>query len=227
MSTDVSNPISGISRLWTWLIENGTAPWVEPLSMVWELGKGCLGNIWQIGIYEVLNYESTLTLHDPKGKRATFSKVKKVRYLQDNIIAFQDYAWGDGEILLNYRTSRGKPVDSYRSGFKTNVLISLREVKNRKDEDEFNIQWNIRNGFLTKDGYWSTDVEQKTKHIKVNVIFPKSRQPQRIMLEESNNKRTRELGHDYLRQLPDGRWQVIWEMDKPKLYEIYVLRWLW
>jgi len=91
--------------------------------------------------------------------------------LQDNIIAYQDHAWGDGEILLNYRTNRGVPVDRYRSGYKTYVLLSLREVKNRGDIDEFNIQWNIRNGFLTEDGYWSTDVGQHTKHMKINVIF--------------------------------------------------------
>jgi hypothetical protein len=118
-------------------------------------------------------------------------------------------------------------VDHYRSGYKTYILISLREVKNQGDEDEFNIQWELRDGFLTKDGYWSTDVSQPTNHIKVNIIFPKSRLPQRLMLEESNSKRTRELGYEYRRQLPDGRWRISWEIDHPKLYEIYVLRWIW
>lgn len=65
---------------------------------------------------------------------------KRIRYLQDNIIAYQDYGWGDGEILLDYHTSRAKSVDRYRSGFKTNILLSLGEVKNRGDIDEFNIQ---------------------------------------------------------------------------------------
>jgi hypothetical protein len=38
-------------------------------------------------------------LEDPEGKRATFKKREKVRYLQDNVIACQDQAWGDGDIL--------------------------------------------------------------------------------------------------------------------------------
>ena len=39
------------------------------------------------GMYEVLEYESTLELLDPDGKQASFMKREKVRYLQDNFIA--------------------------------------------------------------------------------------------------------------------------------------------
>ena len=56
----------------------------------------------------------------------------RVRYLQDHILAYQDYAWGDGEILRNYRCTPGTPVDLYRLGHITYILISRREVKNRR-----------------------------------------------------------------------------------------------
>lgn len=179
------------------------------------------------GIYDTLDYESTLELRSRDGAKATFRKRKRIRYLQDNIIAYQDYAWGEGDTLINYRTNRGIPVDRYRSGFKTFILLSLREVKNKGDIDEFNIQWDIRRGFLMKDGYWSTDISQPTKHLKVNIIFPKSRPPIRLSLEESNRMRTVDLGRDDQCQLPDGRWLVSWEKDNPRLYEVYVLRWIW
>jgi hypothetical protein len=179
------------------------------------------------GMCEVLDYESTLELHDTKGKRATFRKRMKIRYLQDDIIAFQDYGWGDGEILLNYRTSRGKDVDRYRSGYKTYILLSLREVKNKGDIDEFNISWDIRNGFLLTDGYWATSASHRMKKMKVNIIFPKSRPPLRLTLEESNRRRTRMLGRDVQKRLADGRWRVTWETKKPKLYELYTIRWDW
>lgn len=70
-------------------------------------------------MYEVLGHETTLELKDRAGKRATFEKEKRVRYLQDNIIAYHDQAWGDGEILLNYRCTPGTPMDRYRLGHKT------------------------------------------------------------------------------------------------------------
>ncbi|MFW6116851.1 MAG: hypothetical protein ACOC6F_03910, partial [bacterium] len=89
------------------------------------------------GLYEVLEYESTLELRDCEGKTAIFTKREKVRYLQDNVIAYQDQAWGDEESLLDYRCTPGTPVDRYRSGYKTYILISRREVKDKGDVDEF------------------------------------------------------------------------------------------
>ena len=192
-----------------------------------DVSKHIVRHVMIEGAYEVLDYESTLELKDPKGIRAAFFKLKKVRYLQNNVIAFQDHAWGDGKILLNYRTNKGEPVDRYRSGYKTYILLSLREIKNRGDIDEFNIQWNIRDGFLTPDGYWSTDIAQPTEHIQVRIIFPKSRPPHCVKLEEQNSQKTWALNRDVLKQLPDGRWRIRWEKNKPKLHELYVIRWIW
>lgn len=221
-----SQPLNQNKSL-SWLTNNLNIPYVQIFVALWETILSIVSKSKNEGGYAVLDYESTLEIQNITGRKASFKKRKKIRYLQDDVIAFQDYAWGDGKILLNYRTNRGIPVDRYRSGFKTYILLSLREVKNRGDIDEFDIQWDIRRGFLTKDGYWSTDISQPTKHIKVNVIFPKSRPPLRLSLEESNRKRTHDLQRNSLRQLPDGRWLVFWEKDKPKLYEVYVLRWIW
>jgi len=100
--------------------------WSKVVEGLGDAASGIVRKISADGVYEVLDYESTLEIHDSRGTRATFSKTKKVRYLQNNVIAFQDYAWGDGNILLNYHTSRGKPVDLYRSGFKTYILKTLK-----------------------------------------------------------------------------------------------------
>ena len=127
---NTSNVIKGIIKL----------PWREMYEKAEERGLKPIGSVSSEGIYESLEFESTLELHNSQGTKDTFKKRKNIRYLQDGIIAFQNYAWGDGEILLNYRTNLGKPVDRYRTGYKTYILISLREVKNKGDIDEFNIQ---------------------------------------------------------------------------------------
>ena len=112
-------------------------PWGNMVTEAWKYVKKVLQDIKNNGMYETLLYESTLEILDTGGHKARFTKRKHVRYLQDNIIAYQDYAWGDGKILRYYRCSPGKPVDFYRSGYKTYILISLHEVKNRGDEDIF------------------------------------------------------------------------------------------
>lgn len=178
-------------------------------------------------MYEVVNYKTTLEILDNKGKEAVLTKTEEVKSLQNNIIAYQDQAWGDGKILLNYRCTPGTPVDRYRSGYKTHILISLREVKNKGDIDEFNIEWGIQNGFLHTTGFWSTEVSHHTKRIIVQVIFPKSRPPSQIWLIKKNLQQTHLLDQSAKKKLPDGRWMVNWEKNHPRLYEHYILKWEW
>ena len=202
-------------------------PWIEVLTEAWKLGRKILSGLVNEGMYEVLEYESTLELLDDKGKRAIIKKRKKVRYLQNNIIAFQDYGWGDGEQFKDYKAKPGIKVDQYKAGYKTYILLSLRDEKNRGDVEEFHIQWKIKNGFLKPDGFWETDVSSRTRRMKVRVIFPKVRPPHNIRLVENNLRRTRTLRSEAKKQLPDGRWQVTWEKQRPRMYEHYIIRWDW
>ena len=68
----------------------------------------------------------------------------------------------------------------------------------------FDIQWLIRDGFLVPDGFWETDISQKTRYLRVNVIFPRERHPMRVTLIENNRKRTHILGKENRR--PFARW---------------------
>jgi hypothetical protein len=140
--------------------------WLDVLGGVGKVVREIVQARSHRGMCEALEYEATLELEDPGGKRATFKKREKVRYLQDNVIAYQDQAWGDGEILVDYRCAPGTPVDRYRSGHKTHVLISRREIKNKGDVDEFNVEWGVRQGFLKRTGHWETHVTHRTRHLK-------------------------------------------------------------
>jgi hypothetical protein len=202
-------------------------PWMDILIDVMNFGIAFLKGSSKTGLYEVLSHESILEFHDPKGIRATYRKRQKVRYLQDNIIAYQDQAWGDGEILQRYRCSPGKAVDRYRLGHKTHILISLREVKNKGDEDEFNIQRGIRNGFLRSEEQWETEISHPTDHLKIRLLFPKDRYPRRVVVLESDRQRSQVLPTSGIRILPDDRCQVTWEQANPRLHERYILKWAW
>jgi hypothetical protein len=190
-------------------------------------GKSFIQKITKPGMYEVLNYETTLEILDAKGKNAILTKTEEVRFLQNNIIAFQDQAWGDGKILLDYQCTPGVPVDFYRSGHKTHILISLRDVKQKGDQTNFRIKWKINNGFIKPMGYWATDVNHFTRNIKVSIIFPEKKPPLKLILVESNRQKTQELPREVISQLPDKRWQVTWEKRNPWLHEHYILKWEW
>lgn len=202
-------------------------PWLEILAETLKLGRKLWQGMADEGMYEVVGYESTLELLDNKGKLARFNKRERVRYQQNNVVAYQDQAWGDGKILVGYRCTPGTAVDRYRIGRTTHTLISLREIRSKGDEDEFYIEWGIRGGFLKSTDQWETTVSHRTQQLLVQIIFPKSRPPLRLSLIESIRRRTQSLDLDARRRMPDGRWLISWEMRKPRLNERYVLQWDW
>jgi hypothetical protein len=203
------------------------APWIEIVAELWILGRKLLRGMAEEGMYEVVEYESTLELLDTGGKRAHVHKREKVRYLQDNIIAYQDQSWGDGEILVNYHCTPGEAVDRYRPGHKTYILISLREVKHRSDVDHFHMDWDIKNGFLRPSELWAAEVNHRTRQLKIHVIFPKARPPLACWLMEDPGQRKFALDKSTQVALPDGRRMVSWGTDTPRLNETYSLKWEW
>lgn len=179
------------------------------------------------GMYEVLEHELRLELQDRRGHEAVCYKRQRVRFLQDNIIAYQDQAWGDGDIFAEYKCSPGEAVDRYREGHLYRVLISLRQTKHRGDVEEFHIERTIHDGFTQTVEDFQTEISHHTHRAAIRVVFPKSRPPKYLSGIEQNRKRTTPLSPDQLQTLPDGRIQANWTIQRPRLHEGYILRWTW
>lgn len=179
------------------------------------------------GMYEVLDYSAQLQLKDNKGRVAVYRKRQKVRFLQNDVIAFQDQAWGDGEIFSDYQCSPGIEVDRYPHGNRYYILISLRETKHRDDELTFHIKRKIKDGFTEETESFQTEIDHRTRQLKLSVVFPKSRLPTSVKLFEKNSKRSITLDSEYRQILPDGEHEYTWETKKARLYEAYIIRWQW
>ena len=192
-----------------------------------RLGKRIVSSEAHEGMYQVLEHEAVLDLKDTKGKKAVYTKRQKVRFLQDNIIAYQDQAWGDGNVFAEYKCSPGVAVDRYQDGYRWRILISLRQTKNYGDVEEFHIERTITDGFVREVEPFQTQIDHPTRKLSISVVFPAKRLPKEVLLVEENTTRTKVLGPEYRSMLPDGREQVTWQTDKPRLFEAYILRWTW
>ena len=157
------------------------------------------------GMYEVLEYETRLELLDARGEKAVLHKRERVRFLQDNIIAYQDMAWGDGDTFADYRCSPGVAVDRYREGHRYQILISLRETKHRNDVDEFHIERTIKDGFRKGIEDFQIEIEHVTRKFSLSVVFPRKRFAKQVWLIEQNTARTTPLVAENRLMLPDGR----------------------
>jgi len=179
------------------------------------------------GIYEVLEHHTTLELQDPQGEVAVVERRQRVRFLQDNVEAISDHAWGDGELFAEYTCSPGAPVDCYRDGSRYTTLISLRQTMSRGDLFSFCIRRKILKGFLQPNECWETDIYQRTRNLSVTILFPKERRCQRATITQRNANKTVALDAERWRLMKDGRQKVTWEVSRPKLHERYALKWEW
>lgn len=202
-------------------------PWLDVIAELWRLGRKIWEDATNVGMYEVLHHEATLEIHDPKGKKATLTKHQKVRYLQNNIVAYQDLATGDGDVLQNYRCSPGIAVDQYKPAEITYILISLRETKQKGDVDNFHISWEARDTFNKAQEWWATRVNHRTKSLKLQIIFPNERPPRHAKLKERMSRRNHNFDLSNIEQRADGKWLIVWETSKVRLYERYLLEWGW
>jgi hypothetical protein len=200
---------------------------ISALILLWRLAQRVLSYKTHGGIYEVLDHAVTLHLLDREGRRAVYTKYQQVRFLQDNVIAYQDQAWGDGNIFAEYKCSPGVPVDRYREGNRYRILISLRETKNAGDTETFHIQRTITDGFTRHIEHFQTRVDHQMRKLSISVVFPPARLPRKVTLIEQNATRMTPLGPGHWLTLPDGNVQIMWKTDRPRLFEAYVLRWEW
>jgi hypothetical protein len=211
---------------WSFLFRLISSDWAALILQAWRLLK-TITTEQTIGLFEVLDFELTLELCDTQGKKAIYRKRETVRFLQDFVTAYEDQAWGIGQIFADYKCSPGVPVDRYRDGHKYKVLISLRETKRRGEVMQISIDRTVRDGFVVSEGWSETDVSHRMKRLRIGVTFPKARCCQKIGIIEKNAGHVTPLEIAKAELLPDGRQRIVWETTKPVLFETYALKWIW
>lgn len=200
-------------------LERVGSKWLDTLlQILWDWWR-------RDGLYEALSHDATLELLDAQGHRAIIRKLQTVRYLQDNIIAYQDQAWGDGKILLDYQCEPGFAVDRYTIGQRTHLLISLRGSRKRGDTDTFQISWEVHDGFPFGKEQWTTTISHHTQMLRSHVIFPAERRPIKVWTQQQQSQR--QVQQDSIERLLDGRWKVCWEVKRPKRHDSYIIKWIW
>ena len=179
------------------------------------------------GMYEILDYDATLELLDQTGEEATFTRREEIRFLQDNVVAIHDHAWGDGQIFAGYRCQPGVPVDFYEDGSKHNILISLRETKNSGDVIELWVERRVRGGFTDTEEWLETEVDHLMQKLRLSIIFPQTRPCRRATLSRRSRAEVISLSQNHLALLPDGRQKLTWCTRTPKLHDRYTIKWVW
>ena len=193
----------------------------------WEVISRMRDRIGYRGMFEVLDFDASLELLDPRGEQAVLIRHQKIKVLQDNVVAVLDHVWGDGELLAEYDCQPGIPVDFYGDGSIHNVLISLREPRGRGDIIDLWIRRVVRGGFCRPQEWLETEVNYWMQSMRQRIIFPSKRHCRGATISRRWGNRTLPLGKNHFTFMSDGRQQLEWRTSHPKLHDRYTIKWDW
>lgn len=179
------------------------------------------------GIYEVLNHENIWELDDVHGSQVTHTKNMQVKFIQNNVIAIEDFIWGDGVFMKDYSCTPGHVADTYKSGSRTNVLISIRDVKNKGDIENFEFKRKIVDGFKSSSEWVEIMPIYRTRKLNIKVVFPIGRPCKRATLTTNANGAAKPIQRSEIESQPDGRQAINLVFENPKIREVFTIRWDW
>jgi len=63
--------------------------------------------------------------------------------------------------------------------------------------------------------------------LKLRIIFPRARPCQRATLTRRHTNETLVLDERHFRFLRDGRQELTWQTNRPRLHDCYTIKWEW
>jgi len=172
--------------------------------------------------YEVLEYDATLILHDPKGLRATFARRQAVRFLQDGVAAILDHFWGDGVLLTAYHHGAGKVADSFADAGRRHLVIRLRRPMRRGETLAFTVSRRALVGFTQNREWLETAIDHPIRRLRQRILFPRERPCRRAALHYAGVRVPLPVV-----RLADGRTLVRYALPQARADTPYLVRWAW
>lgn len=171
--------------------------------------------------YEVLDYDGLLLLQDHKGRKATFKRRQRVRFLQNGVRSVMEHLWGDG-LLIEYHNDAGQIADSIRDGKYRHLVIDLKDPAKMGSVLEFNTSRTNLGMFTGEEESWEITVDHPVQRIRQVVAFPAKRPCLEARVEVAGFVRQLEVT-----QRRRGRTIVSYEIPYPIMNMPYAIRWRW
>ena len=103
----------------------------------------------------------------------------------------------------------------------------MRETKQRGDVAEFHFRRKVADGFAKPNEWLQTERGHRTRYLRIRIIFPRSRPCKRALLVERNRNRATQLAPAHFSLLSRGRQVLSWETNRPRINELYTIKWQW
>jgi hypothetical protein len=160
------------------------------------------------------------------GTSARYRKTSNYVVNTEDLNAYQEGVTAAGQVG-GFSTMRGTIVETRREhGFYISS-IDLGDLLTKGARFTNVFTADLHNSFMNDREHWTQEIVFSTKHLTLQIHFPRGRPPKRVKCRIVNGLTAEQVKTNAkITELAEGPC-IIWEIQNPKLKDIYKLEWLW
>ena len=167
-----------------------------------------------------------LYLLDTAGRLARYQKTSRFVVMADQISSYNEGVTADGS-AAKFISMRGTVVETVKEhGFYISH-IDLGETLRAESQFTNTYCAELLNCFTSSEEQWTQELAFPTRHLTMQVHFPKARSPKAVRCEavqgapDKTAKQTAQMVELY------GRKSIVWEVREPPTHAVLKLGWSW
>lgn len=165
-------------------------------------------------------------LTSPDGKSARYRKTSNYVVNKDDLNAYQEGVTS-ADRASGFSTTQGTIVATKKEhGFYISQIY-LGDLRQKGSRFTNTYTADLHDCFTTNEEHWTQEIAFPTEHLTLQVHFPKGRPPRLVRCKIVEGVTDKEVRTNAKILEISGEKCIIWNLESPKLKDVYKLEWIW
>jgi hypothetical protein len=167
-----------------------------------------------------------VVLLDADGKIAFYRKLTNYLADQEELSCYREGVSADGYIT-DFSTMRGTIIETQKEhGFYISH-IDLGTTIHRRSRFTNVYTAKLHDCFIRKEEHWTQEIAFPTARLTIQIRFPEARPPNRVRFFILEGTTEREISTTASIIELFGQNAIVWQLENPRLKDIYKITWHW
>ena len=160
------------------------------------------------------------------GKSARYQKTSNYIVNEDDLNAYQEGVTSAGG-ASGFSTTQGTIVATKKEhGFYISQIY-LGDLRQKGSRFTNTYSADLHDCFTTDEEHWTQEIAFPTEHFTLQIHFPKGRPPKMVRCKIVEGVTDKVVRTNAKIVETSGQKSIIWELETPKLKDVYKLEWIW
>jgi hypothetical protein len=123
--------------------------------------------------YENVDFAATIEVLDQNWTAARYTRKQRIRFNEDGVTTFFDFAWGEGVLFANYNPHSMRIIDAFPARKGYIVALALPRKFYKGEVFEVVVERKVVGAFFDELNYWESTPRTPTGKLAVDIIAPR------------------------------------------------------